>query len=275
VNDLLTTIVGRNEEFRHGWKDFENHRIRVTGLLASCFESPQPTIALWGAGNCNDVDLSVIGRHYQAIHLVDVDRRAVDSAVHDQQEMARRITIHAPMDLSGILEQLGGLRVNQGGPRFDDEVNSIIEAAGSSTPAGLHGQVDVAASMCLLTQIVDGLRMSVGENHRSFVELVAVVRRRHLQLLLESVRQGGVAFLFSDVVSSETAPEIPTTPEEQFGDYLIGLIRNNNFFTGANPFAILKLLQTDTQLNCLVDQVQLIQPWKWNLGPRWYAVTAI
>jgi hypothetical protein len=51
------------------------------------------------------------------------------------------------------------------------------------------------------------------------------------------------AVLITDVVSSETCPELGSWPERSLGDLLNRIVRHRNFFHGINP-AILGALAT-------------------------------
>ena len=49
-------------------------------------------------------------------------------------------------------------------------------------------------------------------------------------------------------------------------------MREGNFFTGLNPHAIKKSISEGM---VGIDQVAMQSPWRWDLGPRQYLVTAI
>ncbi|MBI5760495.1 MAG: hypothetical protein HZA46_18425, partial [Planctomycetales bacterium] len=101
------------------------------------------------------------------------------------------------------------------------------------------------------------------------------VRRRHLQLLAELCMPGGTVVLVTDVVSSTTCPELPTIPESQLADFVGRQIQQHNFFTGVNPFVLRQLFETDPAVAPLVSDVRLSLPWRWQLGPRTFAVVAL
>ena len=52
-------------------------------------------------------------------------------------------------------------------------------------------------------------------------------------------------------------------------------IDRQNFFTGANPFAVKRHLLEDRELPVERETVEIVRPWKWDFGSRIYAVSAI
>src|SRR6185295_8518282 len=96
------------------WDRFASHRTRVTALTLACGGE---TVALLGAGNCNDVNLPVLAEQFRSIHLVDIDRDAVQRARARQPfEVLRSLSLHAPVDLSGCLGQLARYRTREPSP---------------------------------------------------------------------------------------------------------------------------------------------------------------
>jgi hypothetical protein len=94
-------------------------------------------------------------------------------------------------------------------------------------------------------------------------------------MLVELTRPGGRLVLVTDVVSSTTFPDLARIPADRLGGTVLRLIQARNFFTGANPFVLWRLLQTEPDLAGQTADVQLVGPWLWDFGPRCYAVFAI
>ena len=77
-------------------------------------------------------------------------------------------------------------------------------------------------------------------------------------------------------MSTDTAPELLQTPPERLTSLMLELLRARNFFTGMNPVAITRWLQTDPTICERVTGVELLAPWTWRLGPkRAYLVFAV
>src|SRR5437660_103300 len=70
MDTRLTALHRRNNrETAEGWQPFAEHRARVTGLLLPGARR----LAVLGAGNCNELDLTALGDAYREIHLADPD----------------------------------------------------------------------------------------------------------------------------------------------------------------------------------------------------------
>ncbi len=145
--------------------------------------------------------------------------------------------------------------------------------AESFSAVELPTSFDVVASVCLLSQLIDGVVRRF-PNPQVSLPLLQAVRRRHLQLLLEHCCPGGTAILFSEVVSSDTCPELATVPDASLPDLLANLLAAQNFFTGLHPGIILHELQSKESLAQFVESIRPVAPWKWPFLYRTYAVTA-
>lgn len=258
-----------NVQTADGWERFAEHRRRVTQIL--CRE-PGGRLCVLGAGNCNDLDLAALAEAYEEVHLVDLDEDALRKAVARQQPPhPDRVHLHG-CEVTGILDQLADWTPHSAAR--ESEVDSAIKAA-LAVAAPLSLQSSHVASICLLSQLIHSLVLSLGETHPKFVELMSALRLRHLQLLGELTLPGGRATLVSDVVSSDTCPAIKSVTDEQVAPLVRQAIDQRNFFHGTNPAVIVQTLRTDAVLAPLVRDLELIPPWRWDLGPRTYAVYGI
>jgi hypothetical protein len=85
-----------------------------------------------------------------------------------------------------------------------------------------------------------------------------------------------VGLLISDVVSSESVPQLATIPEETFPQALTQLIDAHNHFHGVNPFVIESVFREDELLRREAIDVKLLRPWRWRFSAqRTYAVWAL
>jgi hypothetical protein len=171
----------------------------------------------------------------------------------------------------GIRQQLAELC--QEVDRHRADLTLLIQAARIANWKPLPKQVDFNASVCFLSQMVMHIVESVGEHHDQFVMLVQAVRFRHLQLMLEQLRPGGIGLLVLDFVSSETLPALHSLTGEELERTLRAAIENNNFFHGLNPQIILQLFEQD--LRHQLSGFQFCKPWVWKTAEQAYAVTAV
>ncbi len=236
-------------------------------------DTSKPRICLLGAGNCNDVDLRQLADRCREVVLVDLDADALRQAVARQQLTDHpAIQLQSGIDLTGIFDRLSPSNVEED----DDQSQTVAElalVAESFTQDELPTGFDVVASVCLLSQLIDGVVRRFPDPQVS-LPLLQAVRRRHVRLLPEHCRPGGTAILFSEVVSSDSCPELATASEPSLPGLLATLLASQNFFTGLHPGIILQELQSDTSLQPVVDSVKPVAPWKWPFLYRTYAVTA-
>lgn len=264
----------RNRMSRDNWSRAETHRTIVTNLLIAAGRELKGRLAVLGAGNCNDLDLPRLLRSFEQVELIDIDGESIAWGA-GQQSVAgdSRLAIHGGGDLSGISEVVAGWSAsNAPGDRALDGCLTRAAAAPLPLPAG---SCSVAVSVCLLTQMLEPIIDGLTPSHPRFLDVLGVVRRRHLQLLAELCEPGGRVVLVTDVVSSTTSAELTTIPETQLAAFVGQQIQQRNFFTGVNPFVLRQILETDPEVAPLVSDIGLSLPWRWPLGPRTYAVVAL
>lgn len=246
MSDRLSRQLERNRESRDSWEAFADHRTRVTSLLLESTPSTAaPSLCLFGAGNCNDVDLPHLLSRFERIHLVDYDAAALSAGVQRQElHGEHKLALHGGVDLRAE-------------PPWQPEL------------------VEVAASLCLLSQLLEDDASRAHASGPSALQQLQATRRRHLQLLVESLKPGGQGILITDLVSSETVPQLSEVSHEQLPRLIADCIARRNFFTGLNPAAILDVLRNDPWFAARLESVTPIDPWKWDFGPRCYAVYGV
>jgi hypothetical protein len=273
MNRFVERQRDHNRQTADGWERFREHRERVTRLLLPDTPHEGQRLCVLGAGNSNDLDLIALTAAYEEVHLVDLDERALKQGVERQQPVSSdRIRLHAGCDLTGTLETLSAW--GPATPPQADEIDRTIALA-LAAPPPCEGRFDVVASVCLLSQLIHSVVVALGADHPRFVELISAVRLRHLRLLAELAAPGGRAVLITDVVSSDTCPTLAAVPPEQLAGLVRQLIEARNFFHGVNPAVIASILCSDPQLAGTVRALEFLPPWRWDLGPRVYAVYAI
>ena len=274
MNQLFSEHFRRNADSRDSWKCFSEHRQRVTELLLSLESPSYERLCILGAGNCNDIDLRQLLQKYHEIHLVDIDETALLSGIQMQcGKMPGNITLHTGIDLTGIGQPLEAWKAGLSGG--EAAFQELLSQAAVAPFDQLPKDCNVVASIGLLTQLFDCGVLSLGPNHERLAELLVCLRHRHLCLLAETLCSGGRAALVTDFVASTTLPDLPKVAAEQLANYLSAAIAAGNFFTGANPQAIHATLLHDAKLAPLFEQIRIHPPWRWNFGPRVYAVCAV
>lgn len=274
MDRLTREQIKRNQAADDAWLLYAPHRERVTRLLLNAASVSSERLCLLGAGNLNDVSLTSLLSAFGEIVLLDVDGEALRRGVSRQgYDGHPRIRVLAPFDLTGCFHELSQC---ENSPQFSSEVLENCLALLRRIPdSTLVGPCDVVGSVGVLTQLIDGVVRSIGESHPRYWEVVSTIRDQHLRLLLEATKPGGAAVLVTEVLSSDTCPELPDTPESGLLPLLRREIEARNFFTGTNPAALEHALRTEEPLVRQIESAKFSDPWLWTFTARVYAVFAI
>jgi hypothetical protein len=261
-NRLLDLHAQNNRATAASWERFASHRSHVTKLLRA---AGGESLAILGAGNCNDVDLELLGGQFREIHLIDIDRAAVDRARQWQvPARASSLVTHAPVDLSGCLEVL---------PRYRNEVPDLSELAEWSKNAASRafGAVtmtfDTVASVCMLSQLMHACAVGLGVDHPCLQVIACATAVAHLRSLVKMVRPGGAAILITDVVSSSTFPfEQKLAKGVDPLDLLAQIDKVDASLSGTSPTFTLEIMSADAEIVPTIEPPRLVSPWVWRFN---------
>ena len=271
MEDPRARQIAFNALSRDYWPSFESHRARVTELLVR--DAAKGRLCVLGAGNCNDLDLKALLEHHREIHLVDIDAKALNEGIA-RQGLAddTRIVARGGFDLTGMVDVIA--RWNPQTPIGQAELHALVELPSETARLALDGPFDSVASTCLLSQLIANMHHSLGESHPRFVDAVQSIRLGHLRLLGRLIRAGGRGTLVTDVVSSDTLPNLKSLPEHGLRELIPVLNRDRNFFHGVNPAILWPLFRQDPVLSASVTDMEGIPPWRWDFQIRTYLVVA-
>lgn len=254
---------------------YEQHRQKTMELVslaaAELSGVAERTVSVLGAGNCMDLDLQQLATLFHKVTLLDVDRRAVESGVNAVESLqTSRVEIRAPIDLAFPLAttQAAALSGTDSIAQFCKQLESPL-ATLSVAPA------DVVVSTCVLSQILSVLTNLVADKHPQFLSLIQAVRRGHLVRMLQLLKPGGRGILISDLVSSETTPSLSSIDSVSLPKLLAQALATGNFFSGLHPGIMLQDLETGLNIAPYIESPVMVAPWRWQMGPRTYAVYAI
>ena len=252
---------------------FAAHRQRVMRLLKQAAGDLPGRLCVLGAGNCNDLDLGDLLAEYLEIVLVDLDRAASVSAVTTaiDDSLRHRIHIADSTDVTGAFERLQVADTKD----FGSDAAADLLRLFSAVPQIPFAPFDCIVSTCLLSQLIDSLVLALGQDHPSIVPLILALRKQHLRTLVQSLVQGGRGLLIFDFVSSQSLPNLMQIDEGHLNHTLIDAINAKNFFTGLNPFAVQAEMATHADLAGLIRNIRLHPPWRWDIGQKQFAVSAI
>ena len=274
--ELVEARIALNRQTQDLVDSFRGHREMVMNLIRatvqdlSSAEAPKCSSAvLLGAGNCLDVDLAELSTLFSKIHLVDLDRDAVGQAMKNAGLTSEQIQILAPADIAEPLLSLTDEFIDA----LDTESSpELLTQLASENGVADVPEADVVVSLGVMSQLFDSLQQLVTDRHPLFTNLVQAVRLGHLRRMLSMLRQGGVGILVTDVVSSDTAPELKSSTPETLPPLVRQLVSSGNFFSGTNPATVLRDLNILSRLPNGAESVHTIDPWLWELGDRTYAV---
>ncbi|MEX0712462.1 MAG: hypothetical protein WD278_08940 [Pirellulales bacterium] len=274
MNRLTAEQVRRNLAGRDRWQAFEGHRRRVTELLTGTARSAADRLCVLGAGNANDIDLGQLTSAFAEVHLVDLDSEALDFGLLRQQPAMRdRIHLHRQVDVTGAWDLLAAWSPEA--LPTPDEIDRCIERVTRFAGPALPAPFDAAASVCLVSQLVEGAVAALGHHHARLLELIVAIRTSHLRMLAQLVRPGGRGLLVTDFVSSDTVPGLADASEQDLPAMAGRLLEAGNFFHGLNPQVLHRVFTADPLIGPLIEESRLHGPWRWDLGPRMYLVAAI
>jgi hypothetical protein len=273
VLPILEEHRRRNDSTRERWDTMASHRSRVMQLISAARGETGRSLCILGVGNANDTDLAALATQFERIVLIDIDERALRHAIKRlPAAIGSSIEALGGVDLTGILPRLETWRSAQG--PSEGELADAIEAV-RHAQRPIAEKFDAVASTCVLTQLIDSICLGTPVESPLRQELVMAVRNRHLETMIEMLNPGGAGVLVTDFVATDTAPEMPKLSDAQFAAAAIEWINQRNFFTGANPYAIRGYFSCRPQSEAAVCDVIVCPAWRWNIGAKQLAVSAV
>jgi len=254
-----------NESTRDLFESYREHRERTTRIaLESAKAGASPTLCVLGAGNCLDLDLARLSERFSAVHLVDLDRAALERALAQQpSEVRARLVLHAPVDLSGLLDKLERWKRLE---TTEQELLGHHRRTAEQLFAEL-GSHDVVLSACCITQMQLSVLHALGDEHQLFDATRHVLATTHLHTLHELTKPGGRALLITDVLSSQRyAPLAELPPDTNALELLTRVMAAEQMIYSVRP-GLFHLLHREDPL--LQRQSSLSPPlaaWIWQNG---------
>jgi hypothetical protein len=179
----------------------------------------------------------------------------------------------SPVDLTGALPTLESWRRN-GRPK-DAEISAAKRMV-MNAPRPDVGTFDVVTSTCILTQLIDAVYMALPTGDPRSVELLTVVRDRHLEMILELLNPGGLGVLVTDFVVAESGDGLAPLGELVLtASSATSGIRQQEFFVGTDPFEIRDCYKRLCGPGPTAEDVRLRGPWRWEVGNRMVGVCGV
>jgi hypothetical protein len=245
---------------------FASHRQRLSErVLGIATTSAAPRLCVLGAGGCNDLELAGLSERFAEVHLVDLDRDALERARDREAAGVRgRLQLHT-LDLSGLHAEL---------PAWQ-ELRATPEALMQSVSAGprriadvLPGPFDVVVSACLLSQLQLALRSVLSEGHQLFEAARQIQNLVHLRSVARLTAAGGRALLVSDLASDLNAPLQELAPDADLPALALELTLQKNVIYAVSPALIALTVREDPYLSRNLELAPLSDAWLWHNGPE-------
>jgi hypothetical protein len=264
---LAAQVLSNRSGVGHA-ESFVGHRERLTReIVGRAPPGGAGRLALLGAGNAHDVDLSALGAAYAEVHLVDVDVEAVERARAAAPAAVRaRLRVAAPVDVSGFWPSLE--RWQQRPPASEALAEEVRASAGAVIAAVPGAPFDVVVSCCLLTQLQLVLLEALGDGVPQFAELRKAVSAIHVRALVGLTAAAGTALLVTELVSSDTYALLDFLDEgADLGRLMSDVLHANNVIHVAHPGVVSAELRRDPDLRAATAVHFPVGPWLWKNGP--------
>jgi len=253
-----------NRQFTGSWAAYQSHRQQLMALIS---ELPQGAeLCVFGAGECNDLELDRLAGSFREIHLVDLDGEALTRARDRQAAAARaKIVLHDGVDASGLLEYLDAW--GDGFPERDQLARVAVEAAQSIVHA-LGLSFPAVVSSCLLSQLVLPFQRAWLTSRGNWTSLLSTLSAIHLATLAGSTRAGGRCLLAFDVASSRDTPALAEQQgraADELAEFVLEARALGGLALRPDPASLIAQLSSPGMMS-LVSEPRLAEPWLWQRG---------
>ena len=253
-----------NRRFPDSWESYAGHRKRVTELIGELPRGAE--LCVFGAGNCNDLELEQLASWFSEIHLLDLDGEALERSRDRQSAVVKaQLVLHPDVDCSGMLAHL-----DDWGERFPDR-NQLAEsavAAAQDIVRGLRRNFPAVVSTCVLSQLALPFQRAWITSRSNWGDLLSTINAVHLATLAGSTSPGGRGLIVFDTSSSKDTPALAEQrgrSTEELEEFVSEARAAGGLGLRPDPRDLLRQLSAPG-LRALVGGAELGSPWLWHLG---------
>jgi hypothetical protein len=257
-------LLTMNRSDPGNWDRYGSHRQAI--MDAVCKNGEEGDIAVFGAGNCADIDLVRLSSHYREIHLIDLDALAIERA-RDQlpSDVKRKVVLHGDVDLSGFLGELEAW-----GESFPPESQLAFAAvnAARSILQSIGRSFDTTLSSCVMSQLIGPYQRSWALSPENWDNVDMAISAVHLSTLAGATRPGGRGFLAFDVLSSDAVPELKELcgeSQDTLDVFITERLEDDDLPMQPDPRGLIAQM-TSPGLGSLFAAPELTRPWLWDIG---------
>lgn len=256
------------------WLGFANHRERVTGHIEQLARGGGE-LCVFGAGNCNDLELERLAHSFSEIHLVDLDAEGLERGRARQgSQIKAKITLHPQLDCSGMLEHL-----DEWGDRFPDRdlLAQSAVAAAQGIVRRLGRSFEVVVSACVLNELALPFQRAWLTSRANWADLLSTISAVHLATLTGSTRPGGRGLIVFDTASSKHTPalaELEGRSSEELEEFVAEARAAGGLDFRPDPRDLVRRLLSPG-LRSLVADPELSAPWLRPDGPDTHLVYSL
>lgn len=259
------TLNARDGEYHY--RAFASHRKRVTEIVRA--RAAGPRLCVFGAGNAWDIDLGMLLRSFETVHLVDVDSESLERArAGVPSELRERLVLHGNVDLTGLLDRVDELETVDRG-----QMAELAVAATKQIVERVGGDFDTTLSTCVLSQLVRPFQRSWARSAPEWGIFEAALTALHLTTLSTATRPGGSSVLVFDVLSSKYEPGLDAFADAST-EALVSFVGRSPARLQPRPEALLEQLRAPS-LAGLFARPALTTPWLWQLDDALQLVYAL
>lgn len=246
------------------FEHFASHRAHLTALAAPP-GARGGELCVLGAGNAYDLDLDLLSGVYDRVHLVDIDEAALARVSERHGTTTRaRLTLHAPVDLSGF----GGVLARWNDRRIGErDATDQPKAAVARLLDRFGRRFRTVLSACLLSQMQLGVRRVLTDRHPLFAAASFTLNLTHLRTLSALKQPGGRAILATDIASNAIAAFDSIEAERDPHSELNRLLASGDVFSAVDPRWLTAIARDDPTLSSQDDISGALDVWLWHNGP--------
>ncbi len=217
--------VNNSGDLNDKFAKWAKHRDRISAFITDAQkDNDAQSIIVFGAGECNDIDLHVLADNFKSIILTDVDEEAIRNGLSRQacsKEELAKIEI-VQLDYTGFEKEAffdrlsEQLATEQDIDSICDYVSETVKGIKSNeVPECYKGQFDMAVSCPIYSQLIytqaEVLTMILSQfnlyDAHSIEKLKQTVRfgmqqiiSNYNDLFLSSLKSDGVAVMLTDII---------------------------------------------------------------------------